>query len=540
MSERNSAYPPEPMPDPARLPLFNAPTGPKVTWSTNGHQAGGVAVDRVDGFGSNGHRAASPWDAPGLPAQHTDQNADQGDSYQPGRGDWQLVRELRLEATTRLAEAINAEALDAGARQQRGRSIIADIIKQRVSSDISAGREPWEKKQRDWLRKALDDALFKLGRLQPLLDRDDVENIIITGHNTVWLDLIDGSLERAHAVADSDEELIEFLRWVANRFRPQDNERPFNESVPKLHLSLAWNDDHGEPMRARLAATAFVTVYPVVVIRRHRLTRITLEDLVAKGMLTPVAANFLRACVRAGKSIVVSGPQGAGKTTLIRALCACIDFSEKIGTFETEYELFLHEMPDRHSIVVPWEARPGSTEVDAFGRRAGEFTLDEAITDSFRFTLSRQIVGEVRGKEIWAMIKAMESGAGSISSTHGKNARQTMDKLVTCAMEAGETAELATKKLAQTVDIVVQIGLLTQPDGDNHWTRSRWVSEIALVEPGDAGYNLDHVFEAPYGTTLATRSGTPVNKGLLNELQHHGFDLAAFQREMGVRGVQPS
>jgi Flp pilus assembly CpaF family ATPase len=537
MSERNSAYPPEPMPDPARLPLFNAPTGPKTSWSANGHQTGGVALDRVDGVGSNGHRAASPWDVPGLPAQ---QPADQAGAYQPGRADWQLVRELRLEATTRLAEAINAEALDAGARQQRGRSIIADIIKQRVSSDISAGREPWEKTQRDWLRKALDDALFKLGRLQPLLDRDDVENIIITGHNTVWLDLIDGSLERAHAVADSDEELIEFLRWVANRFRPQDNERPFNESVPKLHLSLAWNDDNGEPMRARLAATAFVTVYPVVVIRRHRLTRITLEDLVAKGMLTQVTANFLRACVRAGKSIVVSGPQGAGKTTLIRALCACIDFSEKIGTFETEYELFLHEMPDRHSVVIPWEARPGSTEVDAFGRRAGEFTLGEAIDDSFRFTLSRQIVGEVRGKEIWAMIKAMESGSGSISSTHGKNARQTMDKLVTCAMEEGESFELATLKLAQTVDLVVQIGLLSKPDGENRWSRTRWVSEVALVEPGDAGYNLDSVFESGFGTTVATPSGTPIKKGLLNELQYHGFDLAAFQREMGARGVQPS
>jgi pilus assembly protein CpaF len=197
-------------------------------------------------------------------------------------------------------------------------------------------------------------------------------------------------------------------------------------------------------------------------------------------------------------------------------------------------------MPDRHYVVVPWESRPGSTEVDAFGRRAGEFSLDEAITDSFRFTLSRQIVGEVRGKEIWAMIKAMESGAGSISTTHGRNARQTMDKLVTCAMEEGETSELATLKLAQTVDVVVQIGLLTQPAGENRWSRSRWVSEIALVEPGDAGYNLDHVFEAGFGSTVATPSGTPIKKGLVNELQAHGFDLPAFQREMGVRGVQPS
>ena len=315
-----------------------------------------------------------------------------------------VVRRLRTVVAGELSRQVGEALRSTGRRLDRedqgalARKLIDDQLEQLARDSAAGGRPVLSEAEEEAVAQSVYDRIFQLGRLQPLLDRDDVENIIITGHNTVWLDLIDGSLERAQAVADSDEELIEFLRWVANRFRPQDNERPFNESVPKLHLSLAWNDDHGEPMRARLAATAFVTVYPVVVIRRHRLTRITLEDLVGKGMLTPVAANFLRACVRAGKSIVVSGPQGAGKTTLIRALCACIDFSEKIGTFETEYELFLHEMPDRHSVVVPWEARPGSTEVDAFGRRAGEFTLDEAITDSFRFTLSRQIVGEVRGK----------------------------------------------------------------------------------------------------------------------------------------------
>ena len=120
-----------------------------------------------------------------------------------------------------------------------------------------------------------------------------------------------------------------------------------------------------------------------------------------------------------GRSIVVAGAQGAGKTTLVRALCAEIDAMEAIGTFETEYELHLHEL-GRHKVVHAWEARPGSGERGADGRQAGEFTLDEALVDSFRFNLSRQIVGEVRGKEIWAMIKAMESGTGSISTTHAR------------------------------------------------------------------------------------------------------------------------
>ena len=87
-------------------------------------------------------------------------------------------------------------------------------------------------------------------------------------------------------------------------------------------------------------------------------------------MLSPVAASFLRAAVRARKSIVISGSQGAGKTTLVRALCAEIDPLEAIGTFETEYELHLHELRVQHPIVFAWEARPGS----------GDALLREATT----------------------------------------------------------------------------------------------------------------------------------------------------------------
>ena len=119
----------------------------------------------------------------------------------------------------------------------------------------------------------------------------------------------------------------------------------------------------------------------------------------------------------------MAGAQGAGKTTLVRALCAEIPKHEAIGTFETEYELHLHELRDQHPIVFAWEARPGSGERGPDGRQAGEFTLSEALFDSFRFNLSRQIVGEVRGHEILAMLKAMESGAGSISTTHAPRRR---------------------------------------------------------------------------------------------------------------------
>ena len=363
------------------------------------------------------------------------------------------------------------------------------------------------------------DALFGLGRLQPLVDDDRVENIIITGHDTVRLELTDGTIIPGDPVADSDQELIEFLVFLASR--SEVNARPFSAAQPRLHLRL----DGG----ARLAAAAWVTPRPSVVIRRHRLRRVTLADLVDLGALSPVAASFLSAAVKARKSIVVAGPQGAGKTTMVRALCAEIPTHEAIGTFETEYELHLHELPDQHPIVHAWEARPGSGERGPDGRQAGEFSLDEALYDSFRFNLSRQIVGEVRGREVLAMIKAMESGAGSISTTHAAHAEAALRKLVTCAMEAGAhvTHDYATRAVAENIDIIVQLQLETTALPDGNARRDRWVSEIITVTPGERerGYATTHVFRS-------TGDGGPAVPGVLPDeyrrLERHGFDLHGF------------
>ena len=432
--------------------------------------------------------------------------------------DWALVATLRAQASEQLSQAVAADRgrLDKTAQQELGRSIVLDLIESSMADSVNAGGSAWTLAEQATLARAVFDSLFRLGRLQPLVDDDRIENIIIAGHDRVMLELIDGSLLPGPPVADSDEELIDFLVFLASR--SEVNARAFSEAQPRLHLRL----DGG----ARLAAAAWVTPRPSVVIRRHRLLEVTLEDLVERDMLTPVAASFLRAAVRARKSIVVSGSQGAGKTTLVRALCAEIDRWEAIGTFETEYELHLHELP-HHEIVHAWEARPGSGERGPDGKQAGEFTLDEALVDSFRFNLSRQIVGEVRGKEIWAMIKAMESGTGSISTTHATDAVAAVRKLVTCAMEAGPhvTQELATSKLAATVDLIVHLDLRTTThNGVSH--RTRRVAEIIALAPGEreTGYASTHVF-APNAHGVATPMVLPDE---YRSLTAEGFDLAGY------------
>jgi pilus assembly protein CpaF len=441
--------------------------------------------------------------------------------------DWSIVSTLRARASEQLSQVIASDRsrLDRAAQQELGRSIVLDLIESAMAEAANAGQGAWSPARQQATAQAVFDSLFRLGRLQPLVDEDRIENIIIVGYDNVQLELVDGALIDGPTVADSDEELIDFLVFLASR--SEVNARSFSEAQPRLHLRL----DGG----ARLAAAAWVTPRPSVVIRRHRLMQVTLDDLVGKEMLTPVAASFLRAAVRARKSIVVAGAQGAGKTTLVRALCSETDALEAIGTFETEYELHLHEL-GRHKIVHAWESRPGSGERGPDGRQAGEFTLDEALVDSFRFNLSRQIVGEVRGKEIWAMIKAMESGTGSISTTHAADAVAAVRKLVTCAMEAGPhvTQGLATSKLASTVDLIVQLSMETTavPGGAR---RTRRVAEIIALAPGEKepGFATTHVFSPDF-------SGVAVPDVLPDEyraLARHGFDLAGYLSTQPLGGT---
>ena len=449
----------------------------------------------------------------------------------PVKIDWHQVALFRAQASERLVERLGEDkGKDLDAERELGKDIIQTLLDDTVADRLHDGEQVWSTDEQDALAKVIFDALFGLGRLQPLVDDDSVENIIISGADNVWVEKIDGELVRKEPIANSDKELLDELAFIATR--SEGSARSFSTSSPRLHMRL----DGG----SRLAAAAWVTARPSVVIRRHRLRKVTLDDLVGRNMLSVSQASFLRAAIRARKSIVVAGPQGAGKTTMVRALCGEIPRYEAIGTFETEFELHLHELTDVHDIVHAWEARPGSGEIGPDGRQAGEFGLDEALYDSFRFNLSRQIVGEVRGKEVWAMIKAMESGAGSISTTHAADGEAAIRKLVTCAMEAGShvTRELATSKLAETVDLIVQINLETKPTdaAETAWRRSRWISEIVHVAPGEVakGYATTHVFR-PNAQGGPAVPGTMPDE--LRELERFGFDLTSYLAEDGREEV---
>ena len=168
----------------------------------------------------------------------------------------------------------------------------------------------------------------------------------------------------------------------------------------------------------------------------------------------------------------------------------------------------------------------------------GSMDLDQALHGSFRMNLNRQIVGEVRGPEAAAMLKAMQSGSGSISTTHAAHAVGALEKLVTCVMESGQhaTHDFALRAVAAGVDIVVHVTKQTRPAADGTAQVSRFVSEIIAVAPGEeqTGYAVTHVFKADVGTGVARPPALPDD---YRDLSRFGFDLAAFTQAQDGTGA---
>lgn len=437
------------------------------------------------------------------------------DEVQPGppAPDPAVVRQVRRVVAERLAARLQVEQItDHATRRELARSLVADELSDRARQRVRDGVEPWTAPTEIGLAAAVMADLFGLGRLQPLVDDPDVENIEVDGHDSVWISYADGHDRPGPAVADSDEELIEMIQLLAAR--SGSTERTFSSTHPALHLRL----DDG----SRLAAMAWTTPRPHVVIRRHRVRDVDLDDLVRLDTLDTALAAFLRAAIGAGKNIVVTGLQNAGKTTLIRALANEFAPMERFATIEKEYELHLHDLPHRHPRVVAMEGREGSAEKDAHGRRAGEVTLTDLVTDALRMNLRRIIVGEVRGPEVLPMLEAMSTGDGSLCTLHARTAQHAIDRIVTLCLSAGVsmTEAFAYRLLAGSVDLVVHVNLLDESatGGPKH----RFVSHV--VEINGLGESHRPATTAVFGPGGDGRAVPLHRPGCLDDLVRAGFD----------------
>jgi pilus assembly protein CpaF len=433
-----------------------------------------------------------------------------------------LVRQFRREVADELTERLRTDELADRPRltpadqRQFGRQLINRRLERHAKEQLEAGREPLSVEEENALAQAVHDALFGLGALQRLLDDESIENIDANGHADVWITRSNGMKERAPAIADSDEDLVDTLRMTAARVGL--TERRFDNGSPALNLQL--------PDGSRLFAVMSVTSRPSVAIRRHRFPKVFLDDLVGLGSIDVALREFLSAAVRARKNFIVCGGVDAGKTTLMRAMLNEVGPEERIVTIEDNLELGLDRYPDLHPDVVALEAREENVE--------GEGAIDMAtlVKWGLRMNPDRVIVGEVRGHEVIPMLNAMSQGNdGSMCTIHSNSSQSAFSKLAMYAVQAPERLNLEATNLmvANAINFVVHIGTAA---GGGEGGMRRYVSSVREIVGAEGPLVVSNEIFMP-GYDRRAVPGAPLRDSTQSDLVAVGFDASVMLRPDG-------
>ena len=396
-----------------------------------------------------------------------------------------LVKRLRQETGDRIAEQRRLDQLSGLApmtgedERQYARAVIAQVLEEHARGEVTAGRTPPNAEDDEALASGIHAALFGVGRLQPLLDDPEIENIDVNGCDRVFLSYADGREVMGEPVAESDEELIELVQ-ILGAYSGLSS-RPFDSANPQLDLRL--------PDGSRLSAVMDVTRRPSISIRRARLGKVFLSDLVGNGTVAPELGSFLAAAVLARKNLMIAGSTNAGKTTLLRAMANEIPSHERLITVERALELGLDQFPELHPNVVAFEERLPNSE------GLGFIPMADLVRRSLRMNPSRVIVGEVLGDEIVTMLNAMSQGNdGSLSTIHANSSLEVFNRIATYALQADERlpVEASHMLIAGAIDFVVFI------EKRNDYARGgslrRYVSSVREVNGVDGRVLSSEVF----------------------------------------------
>lgn len=302
-------------------------------------------------------------------------------------------------------------------------------------------------------------SLTDFGPLSDLLSRDDIEEVFIEGARVAYLDTA-GRLRGLEQPTTAGENLHVVERLLAVTDRRLDTSSPIVQA--RVLGGTARLTAVMPPVSDQLSVT----------IRRYALRKETLESLVELGAITAQAAGFLAAAMHTTSGLLISGPPGAGKTSLLSALLNAAPSAHCIRCCEEVREL---HVPLVHGSF--YEARPPSLD------GTGEITLRELVKVVLAMRPDRIVVGEVRGAEAFELTRAVNAGTGFACTVHANSAADALAAIVNAALMAGENVpETVVRKIfAASIDLVVHLEREASTDSDG--TIMRQVTEILALVP---------------------------------------------------------
>lgn len=311
-----------------------------------------------------------------------------------------------------------------------------DFIKEEIDKTIEG--YDLEDTERTYLYNLIDNEINGYGPISELLKDKDITEIMVNGTNEIYIEL-GGRIIKDDSVSFINEDHI--IRTIQRMIQPLG--RTIDTSNPMVDARLA----DGSRLNAVIPPLSLKG--PVLTIRKFKPELANIDDFLRNGTLTPYMARFLEACIQAKLNIIICGGTGGGKTTLLNVLSSFISSEERIITIEDAAELKL-----KQEHVISLETRLTNYEGQ------GEITIRDLVINSLRMRPDRIIVGEVRGKEAFDMLQAMNTGHnGSLTTMHANGPIDALNRLETMILMAG--MEIPVKALREyienAIDIVIHI-----------------------------------------------------------------------------------
>ena len=315
--------------------------------------------------------------------------------------------------------------------------------------------------ERNYIYNLIDNEINGYGPLTELLKDKDITEIMVNSPNEIYIEL-DGKVIKDESISFiNDDHIIRVVQRLI---------QPIGKTIDTAHPMVDARLDDGSRLNAILPPLSLNG--PVVTIRKFKSELVEIEDFLRTGTLTPYMARFLEACVHAKLNILVVGGTGAGKTTLLNVLSSFCDEHDRIITIEDAAELKL-----KQPHVISLETRTTNYEGE------GAVTIRDLVINSLRMRPDRIIVGEVRGKEAFDMLQAMNTGhEGSMTTMHANSPEDALNRLETMVLMNG--VEIPVNAIREYIEgaiqIVVQVKRLT--DGRR---RISSINEINGIQNGE-------------------------------------------------------
>lgn len=321
------------------------------------------------------------------------------------------------------------------------RNTVTRYVETETASFVQEWRIPVNESEMQQVSGALVKELTGFGPLDDLLLDAEVEDILINGHDDVYVSR-KGVLKRENIRFSDNHHLLRIVRRILAPLG-----RRLDDSNPMVDARLP-NGGRLNAIIEPLSVTG-----PCVSIRKFRKDPFTPDELHEKGTFDRAIRQFLEAAVLGRCNVIVSGGTSSGKTSLLNALASFIPVQERVITVEDTAELALN-----HPHVVRLESRLGSFDGE------GAVGIRDLVRNSLRMRPDRIVVGEVRGTEVLEMLQAMNTGHdGSMSTIHANSPRDALYRLEMLAGFAGfQGSETSLRRqIASAVDFIVQIARLS-------------------------------------------------------------------------------